>query len=312
MPQAVDLSFVTPPRRAGRWRWLAGPERRPRSRRPAEPAAQQAPQPGQEGHDEADPAGARHPRRRRLRPADQARAQALPARQRPARHRPPEPATLRALGLLPTQAARSTPRPRRRGHPRQDRQCESGGDPTAVRQRPYLGKYQFSTRRGSRSAAPATPPRPTMRRRTRWRSSSTSCAAPPPGLAAAEPQPDRPAGRVDIDDAALLRDLERARHHPARHAPDGSMSGRKSRPSARAASDGQIVLPDRALEQARSSARFGVAHCHRSVSGVSRMRRTRAGAPAATAFAGRSLVTTVLVPTTQLSPMVTPRRMHAP
>ena len=34
--------------------------------------------------------------------------------------------------------------------------------------------------------------------------------------------------------------------------------------------------------------------------------------PAATALAGTSLVTTVLVPITQLSPIVTPRRMHAP
>ena len=50
----------------------------------------------------------------------------------------------------------------------------------------------------------------------------------------------------------------------------------------------------------------------RGVSGASRMRRMRAGAPAATALAGTSLVTTVFVPITALSPTVTPRRMHAP
>jgi hypothetical protein len=42
------------------------------------------------------------------------------------------------------------------------------------------------------------------------------------------------------------------------------------------------------------------------------MRSTRAGIPALTEFAGRSLVTTALVPITELSPTVTPRRMQAP
>ena len=51
---------------------------------------------------------------------------------------------------------------------------------------------------------------------------------------------------------------------------------------------------------------------HRSVSGSSRIRRMRAGWPALTELAGRSLVTTALVPTTELSPTVAPRRMHAP
>ena len=37
-----------------------------------------------------------------------------------------------------------------------------------------------------------------------------------------------------------------------------------------------------------------------------------AGAPATTAFAATSFVTTVFAPTMQLSPTVTPRRMHAP
>ena len=50
----------------------------------------------------------------------------------------------------------------------------------------------------------------------------------------------------------------------------------------------------------------------RSVSGSSRIRRMRAGWPALTELAGRSLVTTELVPTTELSPTVAPRRMHAP
>src|SRR5215210_3261813 len=55
----------------------------------------------------------------------------------------------------------------------------------------------------------------------------------------------------------------------------------------------------------------GSDHClqlHRSVSGASRMRSTRAGTPPTTAFAGTALVTTVLVPTMALSPTVAPRR----
>ena len=46
--------------------------------------------------------------------------------------------------------------------------------------------------------------------------------------------------------------------------------------------------------------------------GASRMRSRRAGTPATTAFAGTSRVTTAFVPTTALSPIVTPRRMQAP
>ena len=50
----------------------------------------------------------------------------------------------------------------------------------------------------------------------------------------------------------------------------------------------------------------------RSSCGASRMRITRAGMPATTALAGTSLVTTELVPTIELSPTLTPRRMQAP
>src|SRR5215203_6204334 len=50
----------------------------------------------------------------------------------------------------------------------------------------------------------------------------------------------------------------------------------------------------------------------RSSRGPSRMRITRAGMPPTTAFAGTSLVTTELVPITELSPTLTPRRMQAP
>jgi hypothetical protein len=45
---------------------------------------------------------------------------------------------------------------------------------------------------------------------------------------------------------------------------------------------------------------------------IRRIRTTRAGAPATTALAGMSLVTTALVPITELSPTRTPRRMQAP
>jgi hypothetical protein len=53
-------------------------------------------------------------------------------------------------------------------------------------------------------------------------------------------------------------------------------------------------------------------HSQRIDSGAGRIRSTRAGAPATTALSGTSLVTTVDVPITTLSPTVTPRRMHAP
>jgi hypothetical protein len=46
--------------------------------------------------------------------------------------------------------------------------------------------------------------------------------------------------------------------------------------------------------------------------GASRILITRAGTPATTALAGTSLVTTALVPTIELSPTLTPRRMQAP
>ena len=60
----------------------------------------------------------------------------------------------------------------------------------------------------------------------------------------------------------------------------------------------------------RGRARPGRASAARS--GASRMRMIRAGTPATTALAGTSLVTTELVPTIELSPTRTPRRMQAP
>src|SRR5439155_7885935 len=50
----------------------------------------------------------------------------------------------------------------------------------------------------------------------------------------------------------------------------------------------------------------------RSRRGRGRIRMTCAGTPATTALSGTSLVTTALVPTIALSPIVTPRRTHAP
>ena len=50
----------------------------------------------------------------------------------------------------------------------------------------------------------------------------------------------------------------------------------------------------------------------RRLTGVSRIRNTRAGTPPTTAFAGTSLVTTAPAPTIALSPTVTPRRIWAP
>jgi hypothetical protein len=43
-----------------------------------------------------------------------------------------------------------------------------------------------------------------------------------------------------------------------------------------------------------------------------RLRMIRAGMPPTTAFSGTSQVTTALVPTIALSPIVTPRSTHAP
>jgi hypothetical protein len=55
-----------------------------------------------------------------------------------------------------------------------------------------------------------------------------------------------------------------------------------------------------------------VCYSQRIERGMSRIRITRAGAPATIAFSGTSLVTTELVPTMLLSPIVTPRSTHAP
>ncbi len=55
-----------------------------------------------------------------------------------------------------------------------------------------------------------------------------------------------------------------------------------------------------------------IRYSQRNCFGASRMRSTRAGTPPTTAFSGTSLVTTALVPTMLLCPMLTPRRMHAP
>ena len=53
-------------------------------------------------------------------------------------------------------------------------------------------------------------------------------------------------------------------------------------------------------------------YSQRMICGASRMRMTRTGTPAATAFEGTSLLTTVDVPSTLLSPTVTPRRIATP
>jgi len=69
--------------------------------------------------------------------------------------------------------------------------------------------------------------------------------------------------------------------------------------------------PNDRSPQAAPNARRGP-YAQRSDAGASRIRSTRAGAPATTASAGMSLVMTVLVPITQLSPTVAPRRKQAP
>jgi hypothetical protein len=66
------------------------------------------------------------------------------------------------------------------------------------------------------------------------------------------------------------------------------------------------------VEDSRDDWRVEPAYSQRRVFGSSRIRITRAGTPATTAFAGTSFVTTALVPMIALSPTVTPRRMHAP
>ena len=53
-------------------------------------------------------------------------------------------------------------------------------------------------------------------------------------------------------------------------------------------------------------------HSQRRVRGAWRIRSTRTGTPAATALSGTSLETIVDVPSTQLSPTVTPRRIATP
>ena len=116
-----------------------------------------------------------------------------------------------------------------------------------------------------------------------------------------ERQPDRGLvlGPVPRQVPVLARHLARAR--------------RQRRPG-----QGPRVRPGRHGGQAARAARhlalagLRLAQRQRSVSGSSRIRRMRAGWPALTELAGMSLVTTELVPTTELSPTDAPRRMHAP
>ena len=86
---------------------------------------------------------------------------------------------------------------------------------------------------------------------------------------------------------------------------------RRRAPRGRAAPRPGPTAPERRAGTRRGAAPAPSASSQRSRCGVAHPQR-RAGAPATTALAGTSLVTTVFVPTMQLSPTVTPRRMHAP
>ena len=297
----------------------------------SQPAQQDDDGAGEEADDEADPEGARHQGRRCLRPEDQARREDLPAPQRPEGHRPGRHGHA-ALARPHRPAAEQRPRRRagadpgrRQGDPRPARPVRVRREPrrrvarrSLLRQVPVLDR-----RRGKRWAAPAAPRRPTRPRRTRSPTSSTSSAARPLGRPAPRSWTSKtlrrfrrrrigPRNVAERDGAAFLRDLDVV--HPVRDAADvvhqrpevvGERPCRLGRADRLALVALLQQVEDRALD-------LRVAHGHRSVSGVSRIRSTFAGAPATTALASTSLVTTVLEPITQLSPIVTPRRMHAP
>ena len=207
--------------------------------------------------------------------------------------------------------------------------CESGGDPAAISaDGRYRGKYQFSRatwRAMGGTGDPADAPE----------SEQDACAAAlleaarhrPPGPTAPERRPLTPAGgsrrriaprarsRSTTSPRCVTSELA-VRHERARGVADGLhqrpevlVARQRARRVARADRLARVALreepEDRGLD-------LRAGHRHRSRSGASRIRSVRAGAPATTALSGTSLVTTVFVPTMQLSPTVTPRRMQAP
>jgi hypothetical protein len=134
------------------------------------------------------------------------------------------------------------------------------------------------------------------------------------------PQPTQVAGEVGPAGVRHLRHLEvedeqgdRDREHAVGEGDDArerdsldAAGGRSHhrRMVARRVDGPRVASADRGPASLRYSKRMRV--------GLSRIRTTRAGTPATTALAGTSRVTTALVPTIALSPMVTPRSTHAP
>ena len=86
--------------------------------------------------------------------------------------------------------------------------------------------------------------------------------------------------------------------------------GRRHPPSTPSRSRDRSRISDSRHETVAAPKR--AAYSQRKVRGASRMRIWRAGIPATTAFSDTSQVTTALVPTIELWPTRTPRRMQAP
>ena len=141
-------------------------------------------------------------------------------------------------------------------------------------------------RRGRRCASSAT---------TSWAAGSSP---KPTSTCVASTGPTSPSAPPRSTPTWRRRHAPKPTHPPAR----GDLVRLSGTKSPRLGSAGSSAPPGRARP----------ARAQRSSFGASRIRITRAGMPATTAFAGTSLVTTELVPTIELSPTRTPRRMQAP
>ena len=230
--------------------------------------------PAEEGHDQADPEGARHQGRRRDGPEDPPRAQALPAGATASR---PTASPARPRSGRSASPARPGPHARLRRRRRRRRRDRPRQDrPVRVRRRPDRG-LRRRPYRGKYQFSQAT-----------WEALGGT----------GDPAEADEARRRTLYAApsSTQRARLRRRGRPAARSdgPHGRSSARR-RPRA-----------DRQPRQPAGVVAGALAHRRTGTRSAARRRR------AATALAGTSLVTTVLVPMTALSPTVAPRRMHAP
>ena len=231
------------------------------------------------------PARGHDPRRRR-------RGRGRTGRRRPGKARASGSTRRRA----PARARRVRRRRHRARHAPRDPQLPAQPGPRGRRHR----------RPGDARAASASPPAPakTQTQSTARRGGSGTLARIARCESGGDPTAVSSSGQLPRQVPVLPRDLARPRRQRRPRCGARVRAGRDGGEAARPARHTPLAGM---RELGRRSAQR-----QRSVSGSSRIRRMRAGWPALTELAGRSLVTTELVPITELSPTVAPRRMHAP